>query len=124
MELLRALVVDDEPAVCELFARTLRGVGMNVFVATSGRAALTLAQTVVPQIVVTDVQMPDLDGLALCRRLRTDPALRTTLIVVVTGEAASQRDQAISAGCDAVLAKPCSQESLLATIRLLFKKSS
>jgi CheY-like chemotaxis protein len=124
METLKALVVDDDPAIREIFARTLRREGITVFEADSGVAALTVALTVLPQIVVTDVQMPGLDGLKLCRLLRADPALGRAIIVVVTGDATSQGDDATSAGCDAVLAKPCSPVSLLATIQRLLKKPS
>ncbi len=124
MQALKALVVDDEPTVRGVFARALRCTGMNVFEASSGVAALALALSVFPQIVVTDVQMPELDGVMLCRLLRADPTLRTATIVVVTGDATLQEDRAVSAGCDAVLAKPCTAESLLATIRRLLEKPS
>jgi CheY-like chemotaxis protein len=73
--------------------------------------------------VVTDLQMPDLDGLELCRRLRRTPATAKLLIVVVSADAVTQRDQAIAAGCDVVLEKPCSPALLVTTIqRLLVKR--
>jgi CheY-like chemotaxis protein len=67
--------------------------------------------------------MPDLDGLELCRRLRRAPTTAKLLIVVVSGAAATQRDEAVAAGCDVVLEKPCSPAVLVTTIqRLLVKR--
>jgi CheY-like chemotaxis protein len=125
MRTLTALVVDDESGVRRLFAATLRRAGMHVLEADTGKAALTLAQTAGPDLVVTDIQMPELDGLELCRRLRTDPAFKELLIVVVSGTAATQQGEALAAaGCDAILGKPCSPALLLATIQRLLVKPS
>jgi len=84
---------------------------------------LRLAQPSAPDFVVTDIEMPDLDGLELCRRLRQLPATSKIPIVVVTGAAMTQGDEATAAGCDVVLAKPCSGALLLATIQRLLARS-
>jgi CheY-like chemotaxis protein len=118
------LVVDDDAQLRLLFARILRRGGLRVLEAGSGREALRLAQTSAPDFVVTDIGMPDLDGVELCRRLRQLPATSKVPIVVVTGSAVTQADEATAAGCDVVLAKPCSGALLLATIQRLLVQSS
>jgi CheY-like chemotaxis protein len=119
-----ALVVDDEPAIRTLVSRTLRGAGIHVLEAYSGASALALVRAARPDVIVTDIEMPQVDGVELCRQLRTDTAFKDLLIVVMTGAGPSQRDEAIAAGCDAVLEKPCSPKLLLATIQRLSVKPS
>lgn len=113
------LVVDDDTELRFLLAQALRRGGLRVLEAGSGREALRLAQTSAPDFVVTDIGMPGLDGVELCRRLRQLPATSKVPIVVVTGSAVTQADEATAAGCDVVLAKPCSGALLLATIQRL-----
>jgi two-component system, OmpR family, response regulator len=64
------LVVDDDPHMRRLLSEALRAGGICVLEAKSGREALRLTQTAVPHFIVTDTEMPDVDGLELCRRLR------------------------------------------------------
>ena len=117
------LVVDDDRHVRSLFAKVLRGGGMDILEASSGWEAFFVAETASPAFVVTDLQMPGLNGLELCRRLRRSRGSRDLLIVVVTGAATTQGDEAIAAGCDVVLEKPCSPALLVTTIqRLLVKR--
>ena len=117
------LVVDDDPHVRAFLAETLRRGGMQIFVAESASEALTLAQAIEPSFVVTDVEMPGMNGLELCRQLRRSAATEKLIIVLVSG-ATTQGDAATAAGCDAVLAKPCSPALLVATIRQLLVKPS
>ena len=100
------LVVDDDPHMRRLLSEALRRGGICVLEAKSGREALKLTQTAVPHFVVTDLDMPDVDGLELCRRLRQLAATSNVPIVVVSGAAAAMKDHATAAGCDVVLAKP------------------
>ena len=76
-----------------------------------------------PDFVVTDIEMPDLDGVELCRRLRQLAGAAQIPIIAVTGAARSQGDQATAAGCDAVLPKPCSPALLVATIHRLLERA-
>ena len=116
------LVVDDRH-VRSFFAKVLRRGGMGILEASSGWEALLMAQTSNPAFMVTDLQMPDLDGLELCRRLRRSRNTAQLSIVMVTSAAITQGDEAIAAGCDVVLEKPCSPTLLVTTIqRLLVKR--
>ena len=115
------LVVDDLPDVRQVHTRFFHGSGMEVFSAENGAQALDSARRLVPDVVVTDVDMPVMDGLDLCRQLRADAATRTVVVVMVTGDASAQEEAAKAAGCDAVLPKPCSRTLLLATIRRLLE---
>lgn len=118
----RVLVVDDRPEVRQAHTRLLHGSGMEVLTAENGNVALDAARRAVPDVVVTDLDMPVMDGLALCRQLRADASTRRVVVVVVTGDASDQQAAAMDAGCDAVLPKPCSRTLLLATIRVLLER--
>jgi CheY-like chemotaxis protein len=118
----RILVVDDAAEVRQIHTRLLHGSGMEVFTAENGTLALDAARRAVPDVIVTDVDMPVMNGLDLCRQLRADAATRDVVVVVVTGDASEQAQAALNAGCDAVLGKPCSRTLLLATIRLLLER--
>lgn len=102
-----------------MYADWLTQAGFSVNQAHNGLQALERAFESVPDVVVTDLNIPGIDGFELTRRLRQDPRTRTVPVVAVTGYAAFQADpgRAIRAGCDAVLEKPCSAENLEATIR-------
>ena len=118
----RILVVDEAPDFTQRHARFLHGTGMDVFTAENGTVALDAVRRAVPDVVVTDVNMPVMNGLDLCRRLRADAATRHVAVVVVTGDAPDNAQAALDAGCDAVLGKPCSRTLLLATIRVLLAR--
>jgi CheY-like chemotaxis protein len=118
----RVLVVDDAPAIRDIHTRFLHATGMEVFTAENGILALDAARRAVPDVIVTDVDMPVMDGLDLCRRLRADTATREVAVVIVTADASAPTEAALEAGCDAILEKPCSRTVLLATIRLLLDR--
>jgi CheY-like chemotaxis protein len=114
--------VDDTAEVRLLHVHFLHGTGMEVSTAENGTLALDAARRVIPDVIVTDVGMPMMDGLTLCRHVRADAATRDVALVVVTGDPSDEGQAALDAGCDAVLGKPCSRTLLLATIRLLLDR--
>ena len=115
-------MVDDAPDVRQIHTRFLRGSDMEVITAENGNMALDVIRRAVPDVIVTDVDMPIMDGLNLCRQVRADAATRDVVVVVVTGDPADQAKAAIDAGCDAILGKPCSRTLLLATIKMLLDR--
>lgn len=104
-----------------MYAAWLTEAGFSVDQAHNGLQALERAFERVPDIVVTDLNIPGIDGFELTRRLKQDPRTSGVPVVAVTGYAAFTADpgRAQRAGCDAVLEKPCSPEDLEAAIRTL-----
>jgi len=115
---LRILAVDDDPASLRITAALLRREGHTVTMAKNGSEALALALQQPPQMVVTDWMMPEMDGLELCKRLRSNEAGRDLYILILTGRAEEERVvEAYEAGADDYLVKPVSAKMLLARIR-------
>ena len=114
---LRAMLVEDYEPVARMTARQLEGLGYEVLTMTQGRAALREALIWLPDVVVTDLSLADMDGEALCRALKREPALSATRFVAYTGRAEDgDHRAALAAGFDAVLVKPASPAQLEAAV--------
>lgn len=115
------LLVEDDQAGRLLYAEWLAQAGFQVAQAHNGLQALERALDATPDVVVTDLNIPGIDGFELTRRLKQDPRTRDVPVLAVTGYAAYASDpgRARRAGCDAVLSKPCSAEDLEAAVRNL-----
>ena len=111
------LVVERNPAVQKLESFLLREAGFRVEFASNGQEALDRARTDRPYLLVTEILVPRVDGLTLCRRLREDPATREILVVVFSHLDAE--DRAIEEGADAFLRKPLDPDRLIETVRRL-----
>ena len=109
------LIVDDDAAVRRLIATTLQDVsGYRLEEAANGAEAVEQAVDSRPEIVFLDVEMPRLDGIEACRRLRSDPATAGATIVMLTGASGPQAESgARAAGADLFLTKPFSPLHLL-----------
>jgi CheY-like chemotaxis protein len=120
------LLVEDDPVGRRLYAAWLTGAGFRVEEAHNGLQALERALSLRPDVVVTDLKIPGIDGFELTRRLRRDPRTCAIPVLAVTGYAAFAADPARArrAGCDAVLPKPCSPEELETAIRSLLVEDS
>jgi len=105
-------------------AALLDQAGYHVVEAHNGLQALERAIDLRPDIVVTDLHIPGIDGYELTRRLKNDPRTGDIPILAVTGYAPFTQDPARAdrAGCDATLSKPCSPEELERTIRALIEE--
>jgi two-component system, cell cycle response regulator DivK len=123
---LRVLLVDDDRDGRRLYAQWLTDAGFRVQEAHNGLQALERAFDARPDIVVTDLHIPGIDGFELARRLKQDPRTRDVPVLAVTGYVAFASDpgRALRAGCDAVLPKPYSPEDLEAAIRNLIEERS
>jgi CheY-like chemotaxis protein len=115
------LLVEDDQAGRRMYTEWLTEAGFEVDQAHNGLQALERAFESRPNVVVTDLNIPGIDGFELTRRLKLDPRTRHIPVLAVTGYApfASDPDRARRAGCNAVLSKPCSPEDLEAAIRSL-----
>lgn len=116
------LVVDRDPHIRELEAHFLSQAGYAVEFEQDGRGALEQARKLAPDIVITEILVPMLDGLALCRRLKADPTTRDTAVLVFSILAAAGR--AREAGADAFLLKPLAEHALVNTVRQLLEARS
>lgn len=115
------LLVEDDRAGREMFACALEEGGFRVEQAHNGLQALDKATAIVPDAIVTDLAIPGIDGLQLCKRLRSDPRTRQIPIIGITGYAsfAAEPERATRAGCDAVYVKPCLPETLVTELHRL-----
>ena len=106
-------MADDTESVRSLFERLLITDGHDVVSVADGRAALDAMQRDRPDVILLDVEMPGLDGLEVCRRLKADAATRLTPVVMVTGQTdLSDRIRGIEAGADEFLSKPVHPQEL------------
>ena len=120
------LLVEDDLDGRRMYADWLSEAGFRVDQAHNGFQALERAFDSRPDVVVTDLNIPGIDGFELTRRLKHDARTRDVPVLAVTGYAAfaSDPERAHRAGCDAVLSKPCSPEDLEAAIRGLIRERS
>jgi CheY-like chemotaxis protein len=109
------LVVDRDPHVRELESHFLNQAGYSVGFAQDGDSALVQARTIVPDIVITEILVPTIDGLALCRQLKSDPRTRDIAVLIFSILAAASRSR--EAGADAFLLKPLAEHTLVDTVR-------
>ncbi len=115
------LLVEDDREGRLLFAEWLQQAGFRVEQAHNGLQALERALDLRPDAILTDLNIPGIDGYELTRRLKTDPRTEGIPILAVTGYAPFTRDpsRADRAGCDAILPKPCQPEVLEETLTRL-----
>jgi CheY-like chemotaxis protein len=111
------LVVERDPHVRDLEAFFMERAGYSVEFADDGRQALASVSNIRPDIVITEILVPGLDGLSVCRSIKEDPSLRDTAVLVFSILAASGR--ATEAGADAFLLKPLAEAKLVDTVRRL-----
>ncbi len=115
------LLVDDDRQCREMYAEYLRTAGYDVAEAHNGNQALSKATEEHPDIIVTDLALPGLDGYQLTRKLRQAGPVAAVPIIAITGYGGFMEDtaRALNAGCDAVLTKPCVPDRLLEEIQRL-----
>ncbi len=119
----RLLVVDDEPNLLRAVAATLRAEGYEVTTARSGRDALTHVARSVPDLVVSDIRMPGMDGYQLARALRDSPRTSLVPIVFLTAKGETEdRVEGFRTGVDAYLTKPFEPDELVAVIRSILNR--
>src|ERR1035441_4147873 len=112
------VVVDDAPVNLRLAAAVLRGDGYKVHLASSAEEALMMLRSMIPHLLLVDIQLPGMNGLELTRRLRQEPRTRDMLIVALTASVtASAQQQAFDAGCDGFIGKPIDTRSLGGRLR-------
>jgi len=117
----RVLVVDDDAPVRRMLRRTLAAEGLEVVSAADGGRALAAAERDPPDLVVLDVSMPGMDGLAVCRRLRA-AGVSAPVLMLTARDAVEDRVAGLDAGADDYLVKPFAPAELLARLRALARR--
>ncbi len=116
----RILVVDDEPQIRRIMRTTLTGAGYEVEDAKTGEEALDKVRAYRPDLVLLDINMPGMGGLAACKALRADTNIGIIMLTVRDSEA--DKVQALDAGADDFVTKPFSTPELLARIRAALRR--
>jgi two-component system response regulator MprA len=117
----RVLVVDDDAPIRRMLERTLAAEGYEVALAADGGQALVAVARSVPDLVVLDVAMPGLDGLAVCRLMRSK-GVGAPIILLTARDAVADRVAGLDAGADDYLVKPFAAEELTARLRALRRR--
>ena len=120
---MKILVVDDEQAVRESLRRSLRFNGYEVLTANDGLEAVETVRAKNPELLILDVMMPNMDGLEVCRTLRSEGWDRP-ILVLTARDGVSDRVAGLDAGADDYLPKPFALEELLARVRSLVRRAS
>jgi two-component system, OmpR family, response regulator MprA len=117
------LVVDDDRPIRKMLERTLAAEGYEVGSAADGGSALAALERSVPDLVLLDVAMPGLDGLAVTRRLRAK-GLGVPILLLTARDAITERVAGLDAGADDYLVKPFATDELLARVRALLRRGA
>jgi len=121
-EKLKILIVDDEPQITRVLKTTLSSRGYAIRTASDGDDALQVLKEWSPDLMITDLRMPNLDGLGLCRRVRTKSQI-PIIVLSVRGEERS-KVEALDAGADDYVTKPFSTNELLARVRAALRRAT
>jgi response regulator RpfG family c-di-GMP phosphodiesterase len=116
---MRILLVDDDAGLRALLRTTFEAVDVELEEADNAASAAGALERTKPDVVVLDVRMPGMDGLELCRRIKTDPRTQEVAVVLLTGSNGGTRKNGEAAGCDAFIRKPFSPLELLSVVERL-----
>jgi CheY-like chemotaxis protein len=119
VKLYKVLLVEDNPDLRELFAFVLKSEGYQVITAEDGLLGLRIAEAEQPDIIVTDIAMPQIDGVQMITLLKQKLPLRGIPILALTGYSPDSMKSALAAGADRVRCKPVEPEVLLDEIKVL-----
>jgi two-component system OmpR family response regulator len=120
---IRAVVVDDEDSLTDLLSMALRYEGWDVKLASDGQHALSVIREFRPDVVVLDIMLPDIDGLAVLTRLRAD-GIQAPILFLTAKDSVDDRVAGLTVGGDDYVTKPFSLEELVARLRALIRRSN
>lgn len=116
------LIIDDDPDNLDVAEQTLDFYGATVHIAQDGASGLTMIPTVKPNLVITDISMPEVDGWAVLARIRAMPDFATIPIIALTAHAmVGDSERGLEAGFDGYLTKPFNMETIITDIQACLK---
>jgi len=119
----KILLVEDEQAIARFIGRGLQREGYSVVVANDGETGLDMAFGELPDLIILDVMLPDIDGLSICRQLR-EAEMQTPVLMLTAKDAIPDRVAGLEAGADDYLVKPFAFEELLARLKALRRRKA
>lgn len=119
----KILLIEDDPSISEVVAYNLRQADYQVTISHDGREGFERARREVPDLVILDLMLPSMDGIEICRRLRSDAATRDMLILILTAKS-EENDQVVgfAVNADDYVTKPFSVKVLLERVRVLLRR--
>jgi two-component system alkaline phosphatase synthesis response regulator PhoP len=119
----KILLVDDEDDILEFLSYNLKKEGYSIYTANNGKDAMTVAQKVVPDLIMLDVMMPDMDGIETCREIRSIPELKNVMIAFLTARNEDYSQIAgFDVGADDYINKPIKPRVLISRIAALLRR--
>lgn len=120
----KILIVDDEPDAVELIEFNFKSAGYDVVTAADGQEALKKARAVLPNLIVLDLMLPEVDGLEVCKTLRRDAKTSSIPIIMLTAKSAEiDRVLGLELGADDYVTKPFSPRELVLRVKRLLRKA-
>jgi len=121
----RILLVDDEPNIVLALEFLMKKAGYETLTADDGEKALEAIREHRPDLVILDLMMPRLDGYEVCQRVRSDPALKKMIIVMLTAKGREvEREKGLAMGADLYITKPFSTREVVEKVRELLAEAS
>ncbi|GGC03730.1 response regulator transcription factor [Dyadobacter sediminis] len=121
----KVLVVDDDSDIVELLEYNLNKEGYNVLTACNGKKAIEIARTFIPDLILLDIMMPQMDGIETGRMLRQNPDIRNTYILFLTARSEEYSEvAAFEVGADDYITKPIKPRALMSRINALFRREA
>ena len=121
----KILAADDEQDALELIEVNLKNAGYDVLVAADGREALELARSAMPNLILLDIMLPEMDGLEVCKALRRDAATALLPIIMLTARTAEiDRVLGLELGADDYITKPFSPRELILRVKNVLKRAA
>jgi two-component system phosphate regulon response regulator PhoB len=121
----KILAADDEPDALELIEVNLKAAGYEVLIAADGREALQKARVAMPDLILLDIMLPEMDGLEVCKALRREPATALLPIIMLTARAAEiDRVLGLELGADDYITKPFSPRELVLRVKNVLKRAA
>tara|TARA_B100000902_G_scaffold399547_1_gene470944 strand:+ start:1887 stop:2552 length:666 start_codon:yes stop_codon:yes gene_type:complete len=121
--MLKVLIVDDEKDILEFLSYNLKKEGFDIFTANNGEEGLKIAKLQLPDLIILDVMMPEMDGIETCEKIRLEKSLDNTLILFLTARSEEYSELAgFSAGADDYITKPIKPKLLSSRVKALLRR--